>query len=379
MDNKLNYKEKLLKFTKKTKKNTDKHVWIAIISLTILMYSIMFFGKPSEATVADKADDNLVTATIVGDIMFGRYVEKVTDRYGYEHLFRYVKPFFENADYVTGNFEHPVTVKNDYEKKEKEIHLQTDVESVEALKNLNFTVLNLANNHLMDYLANGVIDTSETFNRNKLAYVGADINIERASKINYQEVNGVTIATLGFADAFVRGSGAKENVPGVLQANPKIFIPLIQEANENADLVMVHVHWGEEYDTNPSPRQRGLAEAISDSGADIIIGHHPHILQPIEIYNDTVIFYSLGNFIFDQGWSSTRETALVQYKLDSTGVGQFEIEPLLIKGATPTPLGKMSGYNKIKIFKRLTKGSNISFDEEDNMLKFTVDHSHITK
>lgn len=378
MDKQLSFKEKLLKYTKETKKKTNKHVWIGLIVLTVLMYSLMWLRTPGEAVVTAKNDDTLVTATMVGDMMFGRHVEEVTKRYGHDHLFRYVMPFFEDADYATGNFEHPVTFNDDYEEMEKNIHLQTKASSVEALKKLDFTVVNLANNHLMDYMDKGVMDTVEAFNKNELPFVGGGLDLAEASQIDYQEVNGVTIATLGFTDAYVKDSDALESSPGVLLADPEIFIPLIQEANEKADLVMVHVHWGGEYETNPSPRQEGLAKAIADSGADVILGHHPHVLQPVEVYNDTVIFYSLGNFIFDQGWSTTRETAIVQYKLSESGVGQFEISPLLIEAATPTPLGKMDGYYRKKIFNRLTKGSTIDFDKEDQMLKFTVDHSHIT-
>lgn len=378
MDKKLDFKEKVLRFTKVTKKKTDKHVWIAIIVLIVLMYGTLWLGNPSEAKENEKTDDTLLTATMVGDIMFGRHVEKVTKRHGHEYLFRYVKHYFEDADYSTGNFEHPVTFSKDYEEKEKNIHLQTDASSVDALKNLNFSVLNLANNHFMDYTEKGAEDTIETFNRFDLNFVGGGLNLEEASEIDYQEVNDIKIATLGIADAYVSNSNATDREPGVLPSDPELFIPIIEEASENAELVMVHVHWGGEYDTNPSPRQEGLARAIADAGADIIIGHHPHILQPVDVYNDTIIFYSLGNFIFDQGWSSTRESAIVQYKLSESGVGQFELTPLLVKGATPTPLGNMSGYFRQKIFNRLTKDSSLTFSQENNKLTFTVDHSRIT-
>ncbi|MET1138825.1 CapA family protein, partial [Bacillus subtilis] len=84
---------------------------------------------------------------------------------------------------------------------------------------------------------------------------------------------------------------------------------------------------------------KDLAKAIADAGADVIIGAHPHVLEPIEVYNGTVIFYSLGNFVFDQGWSSTRDSALVQFYLMIDGKGLFEVTPLYIREATPTPLG----------------------------------------
>jgi gamma-polyglutamate biosynthesis protein CapA len=380
MGRKLDVKEKVLKFIKVTKKKTNQHVWITLVILTILMYSIIWLSKPGEAKV-NQSENTLVTATMVGDIMFGRHVEEVTDRHGQEHLFRFVKPYFDQADYSTGNFEHPVTWSADYDKQEKYIHLQTKSRSVETLKKLNFSVLNAANNHSMDYLENGLNDTIGTFNQYELDVIGIGKNSDEAGRIDYKMVNGIKIATLGFTDAYVAGSGATQSKPGVLRAKPEIFIPLINEAKENADLVVVHAHWGQEYETEISQRQKKLAEAMADSGADIILGHHPHVLQSVDVYKDTVIFYSLGNFIFDQGWSSARESAIVQYKLQKNGVGQFEIIPIMIREATPAPLGKGEGYYKRKIFQRLTENSSkeISIKEEDNKLVFTVDHSDVIK
>ncbi|MGG1887439.1 CapA family protein [Priestia megaterium] len=381
MDRKLDFKEKLLKFIKSTKKNTDKHVWITLAILVVFMYGAIWVSKPSEAVENNTKDDSLVTATMVGDIMLGRNVEKVTNRQGQDYLFRNVESYFKNADYSTANFDHPVTANDEYPAQDKPIVLRTDEQSVKTLKNLNFSVLNVANSHSMDYLEEGLNDTVKAFNQSKMDFVGMGGNLEEASNINYQTVNGIKIATLGFTDTYTAYSAANDNDPGILPAKPEIFIPLIQEAKEKANLVVVHAHWGEEYDTTPSPRQKGLAKAMADAGADIILGHHPHVLQPIDTYKNTVIFYSLGNFVFDQGWSASRESALVQYKLKKDGTARFEVTPLLIKEATPTLLSKWDAYYKEKIFKRLTKTSSsaLAIKEENNKLVFTVDHSRVVK
>ena len=87
----------------------------------------------------------------------------------------------------------------------------------------------------------------------------------------------------------------------------------------NADLVVVNMHWGQEYSTSATSRQTELAKAVIDAGADVIIGHHPHVLQSFDVYNDGIIFYSLGNFVFDQGWTRTKDSAMVQYHLAEDG------------------------------------------------------------
>jgi gamma-polyglutamate biosynthesis protein CapA len=328
-----------------------------------------------------KEENTVLNKSFVGDIMMGRHVEKVTNYHGQNYLFKYVEPYFKNSDYVTGNFEHPVTNRNDYPKADKYIHLQTTADSVITLKDMNFSVLNIANNHTMDFGEMGLKDTLDTFEDVHLDFVGAGVNLNDAmQRISYHEINGLTIATLGFTDAYGKGFKASENRGGILPLEPSIFIPMIADAKKNSDIVIVHAHWGQEYDNEASPRQREFARSMVEAGADIIIGHHPHVLSNIEIYNDSVIFYSLGNFIFDQGWTRTKSSAIVQYKLFENGTGRFEITPLKIREAQPRPLSNLNILGKMTIMRQLTKDSkDLQWSEEDGKLVFEVDHTEILK
>jgi len=376
MKKQLNFQEKLLKLTKQEKKKTNKHVFIVLPAIFCLMFVFTWVGSAKTPSQMGKKEDAKLTATFMGDIMMGRNVEKVTNLHGSESVFKNVKPYFNVSDFITGNFENPVTNVKNYQEAEKNIHLQTNQESVETLKKLNFSVLNFANNHAMDYGEDGLKDTLNKFSNEDLELVGAGNNLEDAKQhVSYQDVNGVKIATLGFTDVYTKNFTAKKNRGGVLPLSPKIFIPMIAEASKKADLVLVHVHWGQEYDNEPNDRQKDLAKAIADAGADVIIGAHPHVLEPIEVYNGTVIFYSLGNFVFDQGWSRTRDSALVQYHLMNDGKGRFEVTPLNIREATPTPLGKSDFLKRKAIFRQLTKGTNLDWKEENGKLTFEVDHA----
>lgn len=378
MKKQLSFQEKLLKLTKQQKKKTNLHVFIALPIVFCLMFVCILTGKAETPSVKRNADD-LVSASFVGDIMMGRNVEKVTKHKGTESVFRYAKPFFESSDYVSGNFENPVTYKKNYKEAEKNIHLQSNKDAVKVLKDMNFTVLTAANNHAMDYGPQGMRDTVEEFSKQNLELVGAGLTLKEAEQnISYQDVNGIKIATLGFTDVSGKGFAAKRNAPGVLPANPELFIPMISKAKKKADLVIVQTHWGQEYDNDPNDRQRQLARAMSDAGADIIVGHHPHVLEPIEMYHGTVIFYSLGNFVFDQGWTRTRDTALVQYHLQKNGTGRFEVTPMNIHEATPAPVKKGS-INHKTIVRELTKESNFKWSVKDGKLTFDVDHSDILK
>ncbi|MBS4198473.1 CapA family protein [Bacillus sp. FJAT-49732] len=380
MARKLTAQERILRKLKRDKK---KNLPYTIITLAITMILMIVFSVASEPPKIKVSNDKntIFTATMAGDVMMGRNVEYVTNRYGQDYLFRYVKPYLESSDYVVSNFEHPVVLQDGYTKAEKYIHLKTSKESVETLKNLNFSAVTIANNHLKDYGKRGLVDTLNTFKEVGLDAVGAGLDLEDSKKISYQTKNNVKVALLGFTDSFTKGARALELRSGVLAADPEIFLPLINEAKMNADLVIVNVHWGQEYDNEAHPRQKEIAKAMVDAGADIIVGHHPHVLSSVEVYKNSVIFYSLGNFVFDQGWTRTRDSAIVQYKLHSNGKAKIEVTPLRIREATPKPIGKLGYFHAQKIFRTLTKDTP-NKDEwkiENGKLTYELDHSNVLK
>lgn len=381
MNDELTFQEKLLKNIKKHKKKTKKHVFMVLpILLLILLVNAIY--TPDVSTVAD-TDDDIFTATFVGDIMMGRNVEKVINQHGIGYLFEHVEPYLKASDYVTGNFENPILLgdEEDYVTAEKLIHLNAHPNSAAVLKKMNFSVLNIANNHGMDFKEKGLLDTGQAFSEEDLDLVGFGENlIDAQDNISIQEIDGYKIATLGFTDAYTKEFPVSERVPGVLVTDPEVMVPMIHEAEKQADFVFVHVHWGVEYDDSLHPRQEKLAEAISRAGADVIIGHHPHVLSSVDKIGDTVMFTSLGNFIFDQGWSRTRQSVLAQMKWQEDGVARFELTPFNIREARPLELGKASFVKRSKTFRQLTKNSDeIDFTKEDGKLTFEVDFSHKLK
>ncbi|MEC5308364.1 CapA family protein [Bacillus thuringiensis] len=341
-------------WSKKIKKKDFKYALIsAVVLLGIVLYNFPFKKSEISYNPSNNINDKL-TMTMVGDIMMGRNITNITNYYGSDYLFRYTYLFFENSDYVSGNFENTVLLdkKETYVKANKYIHLDTTKQTVNTLKKMGFTMLNLANNHMMDFNSKGLQETLQVLQENKLNYVGAGNNLIDAKKINYQNINGIKIASLGFTDAIAPGAVATTNKAGVLSMNPDNFVEQIREAKDpkkgNADLVIVNVHWGEEYDTKVNQRQQSLAKALVDAGADIIIGHHPHVLQSFEIYKNSIIFYSLGNFIFDQGWTRTKDSIIVQYHLHNDGRATVDIIPLQINEGTPRPISNWINVERIQ-------------------------------
>ncbi|EEL84595.1 Capsule biosynthesis protein capA [Bacillus cereus AH1272] len=385
MKRKLTFQEKLLIFIKKTKKKNTRYVTIALPLIVVILIAATWVQRTEAVEPVKHRQNETMTMTMVGDIMMGRHVEEIVDHHGTDYVFRHVSPYLKSSDYVSGNFEHPVLLegKKNYQKLDKNIHLGAKKEAVQAVKDAGFTVLNLANNHMTDYGAKGTLDTLKAFKEADLDHVGAGENLKDAKHVVYQDVNGVRVATLGFTYAFVPGSIATKKQPGVLSMNPDVLFEQISKAKDpkkgKADLVVVNTHWGQEYDNEPSPRQEALAKAMIDAGADIIVGHHPHVLQSFDVYKQGVIFYSLGNFVFDQGWTRTKDSALVQYHLRNNGTAILDVIPLNIQEGTPKPV--TSTLDKNRVYRQLTKDTSNSalWSKKDNKLEITLNHKHVVE
>ncbi|MDV2886418.1 CapA family protein [Alkalihalophilus pseudofirmus] len=373
---KLTFPEKVLMSTKKHKVHAKKHSIIAFIICFIILASTSFIRQADVPTVA-KEDDSVFTASLVGDIMFGRHVEKVAERHGYDHMFAYTKPYFEAADYVTGNLTSPVLDEESSKPlSEEEISsLVADKEAIKTLEDADFSVVNLANNHSFEIDSPQTKETLEAIDESDVEAVGIATDYDAAQGVSYTKHNGLEVATVGVTDVV-----APSNAAAVLTTDPNEALPLIREARSQADLVVVHVHAGQEYDSSPTTRQETLMKAFADAGADIVIGHYPHVLQSVDVYNDTLILYSIGNFVFDQGWTRTRDTAIAQYNLKEDGTAEVELVPFRIYEAQPKPVeGALSFYHRGKIFRQLTKDTENteSIKQQDDRLIFEVDHSHV--
>ncbi len=355
----------------------------AALGAAICAVLVLALPRVDDQTAADattlataNADQGVFSAAMVGDVMFGRHVEAVAEREGYRALLEPAAPHLD-ADYVSANLEQVVSERADLPEAGKLIHLKSDARPLDALADVGFTTLTLANNHTMDHGLPGLGDTIEAVEAAGMDHVGAGMDIEQASSVLYQDLGELTVATLSFTDAFVEGFIARAFQGGVLDADPGRVIPLVEQAAANSDLVIAQFHWGREYDFSPTGTQRDLAVAAAEAGADIVVGHHPHVLMPVERIDDTVVFYSLGNFVFDQGWSRTRETAVARYTLAEDGTATIALEPMFIREATPTPLdGLDSVYRRTRIHQQLA-GEGLDWRREGSRLVTEVDHRHV--
>lgn len=387
----LNFKQKMLRFTKKHKKRATIQ---SVVALLLVSSVLVFHEKFEYRTVAyeqdpavvkkseKKEEGLLLTASMVGDMMFGRYTEEVVSRKGYDALFDYVRPYFEDSDYVTGNFEQPVVQEPPTEDMawDKTYTYHTYPDAVKALENANFTIVNGANDHIMDYGYEAMAETVQTFKDSSVRLVGAGNNMDQATKIRYKRIKGIRIATIGITSTFPIGSQADKQYGGVFDDDPAVYVPVIREAKKKADLVFVHMHFGEEEVGKATEKQRIVAKNLAQAGADIIIGHNSHVLNQFEVIGDTLVMYGLGNFVFDQGMSKNKDSVIAQYKLYEDGRAKLEFIPVRIDGAVPKPLdgSPLRAYHRNRIFQTISNdytGTNKRI--ENNRLIFEFDHSRV--
>ncbi|HHV57094.1 MAG TPA: hypothetical protein GXX50_04935 [Firmicutes bacterium] len=281
-----------------------------------------------------------IALVAVGDIMLSRGVAREMKKAGDSRLpFAKIKPYLQ-GDIVLGNLEGPITPGPEIEP--SEMRLRADPGTEAALRDAGFTLLTLANNHLPDFGPQGISDTRQHLAQAGIGCTGAGLTARQAEEPYCVQVKGVRLAFLAFADPelipAVHGTG--EEQPGPALFSPEKAAAAVRAARRKADFIVVSLHGGREYAAEPDEAQIQAARGAIDAGADLVLGHHPHVVQRVERYRGRYILYSLGNFVFDQWWSeATRESVVVRLLVGRSGVEKLEFLPVYInKRAQPEPV-----------------------------------------
>lgn len=227
--------------------------------------------------------DNDITINFAGDTTLAwSFEDAVGDNFGYPFA---GSPWFGEADITMLNLENAITERG--YKVPKEFNFRMPPKYLQVLKDGGVDIVNLANNHVWDYGQVGVKDTIAYLDEAGIYHVGAGVTAEEAGKPVIIKIKGKSIGFLGYY--FMEGNVVED----------------VSALKKTADVVIVNFHWGTERSNYPEGYQVDLAHRAIDAGADLVIGHHPHVLQGIERYKDGIIAYSLGNFIF--GGNSRRQ------------------------------------------------------------------------
>jgi poly-gamma-glutamate synthesis protein (capsule biosynthesis protein) len=270
----------------------------------------------------------------VGDVMLGRSVNDFINK---DKSFVYpwgdILPIMQKNNLNIINLETTLTTSTN--KVPKVFNFKATPDKVEILKNGHISVVNLANNHILDFGSNGLTETLETLKKAKISFVGAGRNIIEASRPLIIERNGIHVGILGYTDN-EPGWKAAENKPGtnyIKVGNTWKVINDIKHLRTQVDLVVVSLHWGPNMRENPSKKFIDFAHQMINAGVDIIHGHSAHIIQGIEIYKSKLILYDTGDFIDDYAIDPllrNDQSLLYRIFIAKDGLKQVQLLPVII-------------------------------------------------
>lgn len=317
-----------------------------------------------------------VSFLAVGDLMLARKVERLTQSNGLDYPFVRIKDKLQTADITFGNLESPLSARGT-PLPGKGICFRARPEMSAKLQQSGFDVLSVANNHALDYDTDAFLDTLELLRSSQIEPVGGGQDLNEARQAVIIEKNGLKVGFLAytiFADIYFdvnyrRTFRATETVSGVAPLEQEMILEDLAELKPQVDIAIVSLHWGAEYSKSPDAAQQELGRTLIDSGADLVIGHHPHIIQGFERYNDGLIAYSLGNFIFDQNQHVfTREGLMLELKLTSDGLQDLQVWPVFIQESQPYIMEGPEAEKLLQAVQQRTRNLGTESEIRDNHL-----------
>ena len=272
------------------------------------------------------------TLLAVGDINLGRKAGKTILDGDIDFAFEKVSDIISWADIAFANLESTISDQNGVTRRGV-WRFTAPPEAAESLANAGFDVVSLANNHVWDFGEEALFETHTHLDRVGIKYTGTGEDLDSAYTPAMFEVNGIKIAFFAVTNIFNYGEYPDHDAFDYLAwIDTERLSKEIAGVRETSDLVVVSAHWDREYKDRPWDSTVNIAHEIADSGADIILGHHPHVPQGIEIYNDTFIIYSLGNFAFHQTSKDSiwkKRSIILVLTLTRDGVKSYEMIPVV--------------------------------------------------
>lgn len=277
--------------------------------------------------------DKTHTLLFAGDIMLSRAVGKQMEKNGdYTFPFQQIAEVTRAADFAFANLENPVSSRG--ENQGSIYSFRADPRATEGLARAGFDAVSLANNHIFDYGADAFTDTLTLLGANSIAPVGAGRNYQEANAPYRFALGDTRFALLAYTNLYPASLEAGRNNVGISNFDEEKIYAVVKAVKQQTDIVIVSLHWGQEYQTTANNFQKRVAHALVDAGADLVIGAHPHVVQEIEQYKNGYIAYSLGNFVFDQNFSKeTMEGLMLKVTVRVNNIERVEQLPIRINPA----------------------------------------------
>jgi poly-gamma-glutamate synthesis protein (capsule biosynthesis protein) len=318
-------------------------------SLQSIIIVLCFFQQPAHA---DNPDSSGVVLFFSGDVTLAEHFENfVGDRLDY--AFNKLR-WFGDADISMVNLENPLTLRG--KPIEKKFTFRAKPKYAAMLKNAGIDIVTLANNHIYDFGPLGLDDTIDTLAAQNIYFVGAGRNIYEARHPVIFYIKGLRIAYFGYYGTHKHSEShpAREDSCGTALRQLPIIKEDIEKYRDQVDFIIVNFHWGIEKAEYPGADQIEFAHHVIDYGADLIVGHHPHVLQGIEKYKNKIIAYSLGNFIFGGNSRKTYDTAVLKIELGKDMDVKASVIPVIVNYWQPEILKGKEGQALIKNMKKIS-------------------------
>ena len=305
-----------------------------IFGLMAVIWSCAQVGAHTDSIMAEscltrsRVRGDTLTIGAVGDIMLGSWLIDIIGTHGPAYPYSDVLPILQRADLLFGNLEAPFLADTSgVERAEKTYTFAVPPARAAVLTAGGFNLVTLANNHILDYGFAGLTGTWATLDSIGIPHVGTGRTRNEAHTHTTVEKDGNRVAFLAYNHTFPAQFWATGQRAGTAHASDEGLAREVRRADREADIVIVAFHWSGELLETPREYQQVLARIAIDNGADLVVGHHPHTLQPLEWYRERLIAYSLGNFIFGSYTPVARGAALMVKFVDDAPVAA-ELHPL---------------------------------------------------
>jgi len=261
-----------------------------------------------------------------GDLNLAHWITPVLDKKGKEYPFKFIKDYMLSADLVFSNLEAPFC--NTGEPYPKNFVFKVPEKHINVLKAGNINLVSLANNHILDYGVPCLKSTVELLEKEKIYFAGAGENFKKAHKPSIFEINNVKFAFFAYSMTLPKYFFASDSTGGTAYPKRKILKDSISFYNDKVDHIIVSFHWGKELAELPKEYQQNYARWAIDYGADLILGHHPHVLQGIEKYKNRIIVYSLANFIFASYSNKATDSIFLDLNFTKNEIKDIKVVPI---------------------------------------------------
>ena len=329
-----------MKIYNPNKRLSYKKYIVFVIACIVIIGSIAYYLKNNDfnndAKVANaravleedikpvqEVKPDVVKLTFVGDILMHggqrkSAYDKNTNSYNFDGFFEDVKKYFDNRDFVIGSLETPIVKQEKDSMYSGYPNFKNPPQYVEAIKNAGINTVVMANNHIVDVGNKGAIETVAWVEKNNIKYTGAFKSEEEknTNPVLFLEQNNIKLGLVNYTQST---NGYSSNLVNYIDID-KIKRDIQYAKEQKVDKIIVWLHFGSEYQRSPDEYQKNLVKEVANAGADIIIGSHPHVIQPFEILDiegrKVFVAYSLGNFISNQYWRYSTDGLILNMEIE---------------------------------------------------------------